>query len=96
MTKFNPENKPTLTYGECLGPAMNITDSEEAKQYLADYIAFTAANFEDASGEYTPEEVCKINLGYYSGYYDMETQKRVEKLFITSHPIFGPTHMRNY
>ena len=40
MTKFNPENKKSLTYGECLDPAMNITDSEDAKQYKADYIGF--------------------------------------------------------
>jgi hypothetical protein len=36
MTKFNPENKEALTYGECLDPAMKITDEADAKQYFAD------------------------------------------------------------
>lgn len=90
MTKFNPENKETLTYGECLDPAMKITDPEDAKQYFADYLAFMEKNFEDASGRYTPQEVCKINLGWYAGYYDYETRERVERLFITAHPILRP------
>lgn len=89
MTKFNPENKDSLTYAESLGPAMRITDPEDAKQYFNDYVAFTASNFEDASGKFTPEEVCRINLGYYAGYFDRETKERVEKLFIAPHPVFG-------
>jgi hypothetical protein len=93
MTQFNPENKKTLNYGECLGPAMAITDQDDANQYLKAYIEFTAANFDDATGKYTPEEVCKINLGYYAGYYGLDVQERVEKLFVTSHPIFGPINV---
>ena len=38
MTKFNPENKESLTTGETLGPAMEITDPEDAKQYLTEYV----------------------------------------------------------
>lgn len=94
MTRFNPENKDSLTYAESLGPAMRITDPEDAKQYFDAYVDFTTAHFEDATGSHTPEEVCKINLGYYSGYYDRETQERVEKLFITNHPIFGPLNTK--
>lgn len=89
MTKFNPENKKVLTYGECLDPAMKITDAEDAKQYLADYIKFQEANMQEATGEYTAEQICKQNLGYFAGYYDNETRKRVERLFLCSHPIFG-------
>lgn len=40
MIKFNPENKQELTYGECLEPAMKITDPEDAKQYKEAYIKF--------------------------------------------------------
>jgi len=89
MTKFNPENKESLTYGECLAPAMEITDAEDAKQYLDAYIKFQEANMQEASGKHTAEEICKINLGYYAGYYGDETRKRVEQLFTCSHPIFG-------
>jgi len=89
MTKFNPENKKSLTYGECLDPAMKITDAEDARQYLASYIKFQEENMQEASGKHTAEEICKINLGYYAGYYDDETRKRVERLFVCSHPVFG-------
>lgn len=89
MTKFNPENKKKLTYAECLDPAMTITDQNDADQYFKDYVEWTANNNADASGKYTPEEVCKINLGYYAGYYGNEVRERVERLFITAHPIFG-------
>lgn len=91
MTKFNPENKHILTYGECLHPAMKITDPEDAKQYLRDYIAYQQKhlNSEPRTDNKTAEEICKINLGYFAGYYDNETRARVETLFCCSHPIFG-------
>lgn len=89
MTKFNPENKDSLTYVEALEPAMKIVDQEDADQYFKDYVNWMTKHFEDASGLYTPEKVCKINLGYYAGYYDAETRARVERLFLTEHPIFG-------
>lgn len=41
MTKFNPEQKETLTFGECLKPAMEITAEADALQYKRDYIAYT-------------------------------------------------------
>lgn len=89
MTKFNPENKETLTYGECLEPAMKITDPEDAAQYLKAYIQFQEKYMQEASGNHTAEEVCKINLGYFAGYYSEETRERVERLFMCSHPILG-------
>ena len=91
MTKFNPENKEVLTYGEALYPAMEITDPEDAKQYKEAYIAYIQ-KFLDAGerdDDMTAEEIVNINLGYFAGYYDTETRIRVEKLFNTKHPIFG-------
>jgi hypothetical protein len=29
-------------------------------------------------------------LGYHAGYFDVETRERVERLYRTSHPLFGP------
>lgn len=91
MTKFNPEGKETLTYGECLGPAMEITDPEDARQYLAEYIKYTQTflDKEPREDDMSAEQICKTNLGYYAGYYDSETRRRVEELFTCSHPIFG-------
>lgn len=91
MTKFNPDNKEILTYGEALGPAMKITDPEDAKQYLKEYVAYQEIMLikEPRNDGMTAEQMCKINLGYYAGYYDNETRARVERLFNCSHPIFG-------
>ena len=91
MTKFNPENKETLTYGECLGPAMEITDPQDAQQYLAKYLKWIqkALDKEPRDDNMTAEDIAKVNLGYFAGYYDDETRVRVEKLFTCSHPIFG-------
>lgn len=89
MTKFNPDNKEILTYGECLDPAMNITDQKDADQYLSAYIEFQKSHMTEASGKHTPEEICKINLGYWAGYYGNDVRGRVERLFMCSHPVFG-------
>ncbi|MEM1083263.1 MAG: hypothetical protein AAGI48_04010 [Verrucomicrobiota bacterium] len=91
MTKFNPNNKETLTYAESLGPAMAITDPEDAQQYLGDYIDFIqrALDKEPRGDNRTAAEIAAINLGYYAGYYDQETRERVERLFDCSHPVFG-------
>jgi hypothetical protein len=91
MTKFNPENKDSLTYGECLFPAMEITDSKDAQQYLKKYVAFIqkCLNKEPRNDKMTAEQIAKINLGYFAGYYDDKVRRKVEKLFCCSHPIFG-------
>lgn len=91
MTKFNPENKEILTYGDCLKPAMEITDKEDSIQYKTDYIAFTQKELDTNPSQdgNTAEDIVNSNLGYFAGYYDSETRKRVERLFMCSHPVFG-------
>lgn len=91
MTQFNPENKQVLTYGECLEPAMKITDAEDAKQYKEAYIKFIDKFLIDDKNESkkTAEEIANANLGYWAGYYGDDVRRRVEKLFNCSHPIFG-------
>lgn len=85
MTKFNPEGKEVLTYGECLEPAMEITDPEDAAQYFKDYVAF----IEPRDDDMIAESMAKENLGYYAGYYSTDTRERVERLFSCQHPVFG-------
>ena len=91
MTKFNPENKETLTFGDCLHPAMEITDPEDAQQYLAEYVNHIQKYLdkEPRDDGMTAEEIAKVNLGYFAGYYSNETRARVEELFMCSHPVFG-------
>lgn len=87
FTKFNPEGKEKLTYGEALGTAMSITDPEDAKQYFEAYVDFMVKHSSIKKREAI--EIAKLNLGYYAGYYDNETRERVERLFLCEHPIFG-------
>lgn len=92
MTKFNPENHDKLSYGECLEPAMAITDQADADQYKAAYIKYTEqflVNGKSDSG-LTAEQIVNQNLGYFAGYYSDATRARVEKLFKCYHPVFGP------
>jgi|SRR5690606_17220116 len=96
MTQFNPENKQELTYGECLDPAMKITDPEDAKQYKEAYIKFIdkfLINGRSESGQ-TAEEIANVNLGYYAGYFSEKVRRRVEKLFNCKHPFFGSIEER--
>lgn len=88
MTKFNPDNKETLSYGEALGPAMEIIDPEDAAQYFWEYVKYIEKNLEPGSDK-SAYEIAKINIGYYAGYYSAETRARIEMLFETEHPIFG-------
>jgi hypothetical protein len=91
MIKFNPENKEVLTFEESLVPAMKITDQAEADAYLADYLAYTRKWLIKSPHPkgLTAEEIVRINLGYESGYWGIEVQERVERLFHTKHPFFG-------
>jgi len=76
-----------ITNGELLGPAMKMTDPEEAKEYLAALIERGVKHFGQTPEE--SESIQKENLGYYSGYYDTATMVRVHKLFSCAHPFFG-------
>ncbi len=91
MTKFNPNNKKMLTYGEALSPAMEITEQVDASQYLANYITHIQ-NYLDKQPRQdgqTAKSIAKANLGYYAGYYDDAVRVRVEQLFRCAHPVFG-------
>lgn len=89
MTKFNPENKETMTIGDCLLPAMAITEQEDADQYYKDYVAFIQKHFDKEPPSNEPEQVARINLAYFAGYYDHETRDRIERLFNCAHLVFG-------
>lgn len=89
MTLFNPDNKQELTYGESLGPAMDITEQADADQYFHKLVDWHKRNF--TRTDMTAEEIARYNLGYYSGYYIIEVRERVVKLFLAPHPILGST-----
>ena len=77
------------TFGETLGPAMDITDQAEADDYLEQLIAHYVETSEEPRTRDEAQAIVLENLGYYAGHYSDETQKRVNRLFKTEHPIFG-------
>lgn len=89
MTPFNPKDKKQMTYEECLGPAMLITDQEDADQYLEAYLKSIQEHLDETKSEDSAERIAKSNLGYWAGYHSHEVRERVEKLFKCSHPVFG-------
>jgi len=91
ITKFNPDGKEDITEFECLTPAMKITDQEDADQYFADYVKYIDGELRknpDYDG-IDSDRICRLNIGYFAGYFDCETRGRVEHLFKCVHPVFG-------
>lgn len=76
-----------LTIGEIYGPAMKITDHLEAAAYFAAMVKASMQKF--GHDRDIAESNARESLGYYAGYYDNETRKRVERLFMCAHPVFG-------
>lgn len=78
--------KKTLTIGDKYQPAMDIRDQDKADAYF-EKLVMHSMSFGKTREE--AEEIERSNLGYFAGYYDDETRRRVEKLFRCEHPIFG-------
>lgn len=83
--------KPTFpadaTTGQLYKPAMEIKTQAEADEYLEGLIDWAVTCHGQSREE--AERIQKQNLGYWAGYYNAETMERVNKLFRTSHPVFG-------
>lgn len=77
----------TLTSGELLGPAMRTVNAVAAIAYKNAYIDYLV-RVHGHSREHALL-LFRDNLGYYAGYYDGETRRRVEALFDCEHPVFG-------
>jgi len=79
--------KDNITIGEKYGPAMEITDQAAADAYFEECVQYHLRKEVKPRDEV--EAIERANLGYYAGYYDTETRRRVERLFKCVHPIFG-------
>lgn len=75
-----------LTYGECLEPAMLITDQADASNYLDAYVRYLTGY---GHSEDKAREIALVNIGYYAGYFKPDVQMRVQRMFRAAHPIFG-------
>ncbi len=69
------------------GPAMQITDQAEADAWFERLVEH---GMRTGRSRETIENVERINLGYWAGYFGVETRRRVERLFGCAHPVFGP------
>lgn len=75
-----------ITIVDKYGPAMTITDQSLADAYFERCVAHSMGF---GRSRPTAEAIERSNLGYYAGYYDSETRKRVERLYRCAHPVFG-------
>jgi hypothetical protein len=75
------------TMGELYDPAMKITDQDEADAYFQGLVKWHVERWGKLPAE--AETIVKSNLGYYAGYWDADTRRRVERLFKCEHPVFG-------
>lgn len=86
-TSHLEDNRP-LNLGELYTPAMSIKDQADADNYFAKLCQYFERTVDS---EYKGNILTTVrsNLGYWAGYFDSETQKRVEELFHAVHPAFG-------
>ena len=75
------------TIGEIYGPAMEIYEQDKANEYFESIVLEHMENWGKTRKE--AEDIVRINLGYYAGYYNIETMERINRLFRTAHPILG-------
>lgn len=75
------------TIREMYGPAMEITEQNEADVYFDKIVEHIKVRGNKEQAE--AESIARQNLGYYAGYYSHETRDRVERLFKCKHPVFG-------
>lgn len=75
MITFNPKAK---SFGDCLGPAMKISEPEEATDFFRAYVEHIVE-----SGRNRPDaiRIALENIRYFAGYHDEETRNRISKLF---------------
>lgn len=67
-----------------------IKTQEAADEYFDDLVGRMMAK----SGKSREETVAiqRANIGYFAGYFDPKTAKRVWRLFRCAHPIFGTNY----
>lgn len=81
------EKDSELTIGELYGAAVAIEKQEDADRYFKALVASAQRKWGKSLEQATADE--KQNLGYFAGYYDSETMRRVFKLYQCQHPVFG-------
>lgn len=84
-----PLHSSNATNGEKYSRAMGIETQAEANREFERLVQSTMRNLGKTREE--AERIERTSLGYYAGYYSVEVQARVERLFGAVHPVFGAT-----
>jgi hypothetical protein len=75
-----------ITIGEKYGPVVKIKTQKAADAYFEKCVKH---NMSFGNSREKAVSIEKGNIGYYAGYYDRETQQRINTLFNCTHPILG-------
>ena len=68
------------------GSIVEAKTQDEADQKLK---ALVGLIVKEGKSPRAAKKIAKANIGFYAGYYDEETARRVWKLYRTRHPVFG-------
>jgi len=85
---YPTEITANMTFHEVFGPAMSIESQEDADAYF-EILVTSHMRVHGTTRSETESEI-RESLGYWSGYYDVPTRERVERLFRCEHPVLGP------
>lgn len=70
--------KHIISIGEKYGPAMEIKEQAAADAYFEECVQHCISH---GHTRQEAEQIERSNLGYYAGYYDSDTRRRIEALF---------------
>ena len=91
MSKRKLFENPTHTIGELFNAACKVTTTEEAQQFLNEYVEYMR-KYGTGEGATDPEGTAKANIGYVLGYgASREVVKMFNKLKAI-HPVFGESY----
>lgn len=80
--------KDFISCNEKYAPSFKITNKEDAAEYFASCVEHTM-RMNSSLTENEAIELEKTNIGYFSGYTDIDSRRRIENLFNCEHPLFG-------
>ena len=77
----------SMTYSDLYGPLSEIRTKQQADEYFEFLVSWRTKEFSMPRDE--AERIERNNVGYWTGYLDEATARRVMELFQVEHPFFG-------
>ena len=92
--KFDPTQIDTM--GDIMRDVVQITDSDNAKEYVREYVDWMTENLspkvsinEGESRRDAALRIVKSNISYSAGYHGKDTYNQILTVFDLEHPFFG-------